>query len=195
LSRGDAPQAPLKAMVPVSMRRASETGPGNQISMLYIQLPINLASPRQRLEWVRAQTQRLKHSDRAENMQTLYAAGSVLPAPLRSAVTRAMASPHVFNLTVSQSPGPRGAIHMLGCELEEVYPVVPIAAEHALAIGMVRYRQELFIGCYADPDALPEVHDLPALLEAEMRALRDAAPPSAPHPDAVRSPTRAALRT
>jgi hypothetical protein len=36
---------------------------------------------------------------------------------------------------------------------------------------MVRYRKELFIGCYADPDALPEVRLLPALLEAELRAL------------------------
>jgi diacylglycerol O-acyltransferase len=40
---------------------------------------------------------------------------------------------------------------------------------------MVRYRQELFFGCYADPDALPEVHRLPALIEAELRALGRAA--------------------
>jgi hypothetical protein len=52
--------------------------------------------------------------------------------------------------------------------MQEVYSVVPIADDHALAIGMVRYRRELFIGCYADPDALPEIHDLPGLLEAEM---------------------------
>jgi diacylglycerol O-acyltransferase / wax synthase len=52
---------------------------------------------------------------------------------------------------------------------------VPIAQGHALAIGMVRYRQELFFGCYADPDALPEVHDLPGLLRAELRALGEAA--------------------
>ena len=75
-----------------------------------------------------------------------------------------MVTPRVFNLTVSQSPGPRGALHVLGCELEEVYSVVPIAQGHALAIGMVRYRRDLFFGCYADPDALPAVHDLPALL-------------------------------
>jgi hypothetical protein len=64
---------------------------------------------------------------------------------------------------------------MLGCEMQEVYSVVPIADEHALAIGMIRYRRELFIGCYADPDALPEIHDLPQLLDAEMRALSAAA--------------------
>jgi hypothetical protein len=52
---------------------------------------------------------------------------------------------------------------------------------------MVRYRQELFFGCYADPDMLPEVHELPALLEGELEALgaaaagrRTAAPAPAP---------------
>jgi hypothetical protein len=77
----------------------------------------------------------------------------------------------VFNLTVSQSPAPRDALYMLGCEMQEVYSVVPIADRHALAIGMIRYRRELFFGCYADPDALPEIRELPALLEAEMRRL------------------------
>ena len=171
IRRGEAPSAPFKAMVPISMRGAGEIGPGNRISMVYIQLPVNLASPDERLEWVRAQMLRLKDSGRGENMQTLYAAGGRLPAPLRSPLTKAMASKRVFNLTVSQSPGPRGAVHLLGCELQEVYSVVPIAEGRALAIGMVRYRKELFIGCYADPDALPEVRLLPALLEAELRAL------------------------
>ena len=40
---------------------------------------------------------------------------------------------------------------------------------------MVRYRQELFFGCYADPDALPDVDRLPALIEAELRELGHAA--------------------
>jgi hypothetical protein len=40
---------------------------------------------------------------------------------------------------------------------------------------MVRYRKELFFGCYADPDALPEVYELPGLIEAEVQALGRAA--------------------
>jgi WS/DGAT/MGAT family acyltransferase len=187
MRRGEQPRAPLKAMFPVSMRRANEIGPGNRISMVYIQLPVNLASPVERLEWVRTQTQRLKASGRAEGTQIMYAAGGLLPAPLRSPVVKALASPRVFNLTVSQSPGPRGAVHVLGCELQEVYSVVPISEGHALAIGMVRYRHELFIGCYADPDAFPEAHELPVLLQAEMRALGSApSPRHAPDYDAVR---------
>jgi WS/DGAT/MGAT family acyltransferase len=177
MRRGDPARAPLKAMVPVSMRRSDQLGPGNRISMVSIQLPVHLASPVARLEWVREQTQSLKASGRAEGTQTVYAAGGLLPAPLRSPLVKAMASPRVFNLTVSQSPGPRGPVHVLGCEVQEVYSVVPIAEGHALAIGMVRYRHDLFVGCYADPDALPDVRELPALLEAELRALGHASPP------------------
>jgi len=182
---GDAPEAPLKAMVPVSMRPPGEMGVGNRISLVSIQLPVDLASPAQRLEWVREQTRRLKHSDRPAGLQTLYRGTGLIPPPLRSPVARAMASPRAFNVTVSQSPGPRGAIHMLGCELEEVYSVVPIAQGHALAIGMVRYQGDLFFGCHADPDALPGVHALPALLDAERRAL--GGPPRPSRPRAARA--------
>jgi WS/DGAT/MGAT family acyltransferase len=184
LESGEIPVAPLKAMIPVSMRRANEMGVGNRISMPYIQLPVHLPTPKERLDWVSEQTRRLKYSDRPAGMQTIYRGAALFPPAMRTPVVKAMASPSVFNLTVSQSPAPRGALHMFGCELEEVYSVVPIAQRHALAIGMVRYRTELFFGCYADPDALPSVHALPGLLEAELSAL--AGPPREPAP-AVRA--------
>jgi diacylglycerol O-acyltransferase len=176
LRNGEPPPAePLKAMVPVSMRRLGDGAAGNQIAMVFIPLPVHLPSPRERLRFVREQTELLKHTDRAAGTQTFYQAAGLLPTPLRSPVARAMATPRQFNLTVSQSPAPRGSLYLLGCELEEVYSVVPIAQGHALAIGMVRYRQELFFGCYADPDALPEVRELPGLIQTELKALgRDA---------------------
>ncbi len=171
IDRGQPPTEPLKAMVPVSMRAPHEDGPGNRISMVYIQLPVQLAAPQQRLAAVRAETQALKSSARAKGTETLYAVGSLVPAPLRAPVVKALASPRTFNLTISQSPGPRGELRVLGAKMDEVYSVVPITERHALAIGMVRYRRELFIGCYADPVALPEVTRLPELLDAELRAL------------------------
>jgi diacylglycerol O-acyltransferase len=176
LQAGGRPDAPMKAMVPVSMRRAGESGSGNRIAMVHIRLPVHRVTPRERMECVREQTRQLKATDRPEGTQMLYRTAALLPPPLRTPAVRTMSTPRVFNVTVSQSPGPRGALHLMGCELEEVYSVVPIAAGHSLAIGLVRYRQELFFGCYADPDALPAVHDLPRLLDAELRALGEAEP-------------------
>lgn len=188
LRNGEPPEAPLKVMVPVSMRRIGEEGAGNQIAMVYMPLPVHLGSCSERLEFVREQTARLKHTDRPEATQAFVeTAGGLVPPALRTPVVRALATPRQFNITVSQSPAPRGSLFLLGCELDEVYSVVPIAQGHGLAIGMVRYRQELFFGCYADPDMLPEVHELPALLEGELQALGTAggqhsAPRRAPAP-------------
>ena len=176
LRDGEPPTEPLKTMVPVSMRRHGEDGAGNQIAMVYMPLPVHLGTCGERLDFVREQTARLKHTDRPEATQAFVeTAGGLVPPALRTPVVRALATSRQFNLTVSQSPAPRGSLFLLGCELDEVYSVVPIAQGHGLAIGMVRYRQELFFGCYADPDMLPEVHELPALLEGELQALGAAA--------------------
>jgi diacylglycerol O-acyltransferase / wax synthase len=177
LQHDETPDAPLKAMVPVSTRQIDDTASGNRIAMVSIPLPIHLTSARERLDYVRDQTQLLKHTDRTAGVKALYQAAALLPPPLRSPVARALAGPRQFNLTVSNPPAPRGSLYLLGCELEDVYSVVPIAQGHALSIGLVRYRQELFISCYSDPDALQDAHDLPALFEAELHAL---APPAAP---------------
>lgn len=197
LRDGAPPEAALKTMVPVSMRRVGEDGAGNQIAMVYMPLPVHLGSCSDRLEFVREQTARLKHTDRpAATRAFVETAGGLVPPALRTPVVRALATSRQFNLTVSQSPAPRGSLFLLGCELDEVYSVVPIAQGHGLAIGMVRYRQELFFGCYADPHMLPEVHELPALLEGELAALAAAAgrPPAAPQRRPARDPPRRARR-
>jgi len=150
--------------------------------MVSIPLPIHLTSARARLDYVREQTRLLKHSDRPAGVEALYQVAGLLPPPLRSPVARVLAAPRQFNLTISNPPAPRGSLYLLGCELEEVYTVVPLVPGHALAIGMVRYRRELFFGCYADPDALDDVHDLPALLEAELHDLAPTAEPTTTSP-------------
>jgi WS/DGAT/MGAT family acyltransferase len=170
-ARGRAPALPWKAMIPVSMRHFTDFGPGNRIAMVFIQLPVHLETPQQRLAWVREQMRELKQSTRATDIEALYRAGGLLPTPLRRPVARAMAGPRIFNLTISNAPGPRESLHVLGCEVSEINAVIPIADRHALAIGMVRYRDELFIGSYADPRALPEIERLPELLAAEVEAL------------------------
>ncbi len=191
LRRGDDPGAPLKTMVPVSMRRIGEQDAGNQIALVYMPLPIHLARSSERLAFVREQTALLKHADRPQNTSAFVQAAGLVPAPLRTPVVRALAAPRQFNLTVSQSPAPRGSIYLLGCEVDEVYSVVPIAQGHTLAIGMVRYRNELFFGCYADPVALPEVRDLPGLLESELQALGAAATQRRSRPTAQARPPAA----
>jgi hypothetical protein len=85
-----------------------------------------------------------------------------VPSPLRRVVSRLIASPRAFNLTVSNIPGPREPLYMRGCRLAEAYPVVPIADRHALSIGVTTVGEGACFGLYADPEALPEVDALGA---------------------------------
>jgi WS/DGAT/MGAT family acyltransferase len=188
--------APLKAMVPVSVRADDDRAAlGNRISMAFVELPADVSSARTRLALVQERTGAFKTSGRADGTGTVFSALGLLPDPLRSVAARAVGSARVYNLTVSNVPGPDAPLYMLGCELREAHPVVPIAEEHALSIGIFSYHGALHFGLYADPDALPEVAELPAALSAATLTLaravkrgRPARTPSvAPAPAGVRS--------
>ena len=173
LARGETPR-PLKAMVPVNLRSAEEGSDlGNRISFAFVDLPLHLSSPRLRLLRVHEATQDFKDSGRAAGTDTVLGALGMLPAALRGTAARAVGSPRVYNLTVSNVPGPDFPLYMLGCELREAYPVVPIAEGHALAVGVFSYREHLHFGLYADPEALPDVRSLPGALSAALLALGD----------------------
>ena len=71
---------------------------------------------------------------------------------------------------------------MHGMRLDELYPVIPIAEEQTLSIGMLPYEGHLYFGLYADPDGLPEATRLAELIDEELRALRAAPRRSRPRP-------------
>ena len=118
-------------------------------------------------------TSAFKRSGRPEGAEAIFGALGMLPDALRTAAARMVGSARVYNLTVSNIPGPRFPLYVLGSELLEAYPVVPLAENHALSIGMFGYRDHMHFGLYADPDALPDVTRLPAALNAALLALSE----------------------
>jgi len=180
LARGQSPRS-LKAMVPVSVRSDEErTDLGNRISLAFVDLPVHLSTPAARLSEVHRATAAFKASGKPAGAETVFGALGMLPDALRTPAARMVGSARVYNLTVSNIPGPRFPLYVLGSELKEAYPVVPLAEDHALSVGMFGYRDHLHFGLYADPEALPDVTGLPcalsaALLALERTALRGAA--------------------
>ena len=94
-----------------------------------------------------------------------------LPQLMRDVVSHVIASPMVFNLTVSNIPGPSEPMYMLGCELEEAYPVVPIADGHSMSIGVTTIRDRACFGVYADAEALPDVDELASAIHESVDEL------------------------
>ena len=137
-------------MVPVSVRGDGEPDElGNRISFMFIELPCDEPDPERRLRRVHTATAEPRGGDPGVGDSTLKLAGSS-PRRVQRLVSRLMASPRMFNLVVSNIPGPSEPMYMAGCELKEAYPVVPLAQGHTLSIGMTTIRDRACFGLYAD---------------------------------------------
>ena len=164
-ARGADP-VPLKTMVPVSVRDDGELDQlGNRISFMFVELPCEEPDAERRLRRVQAETGECKEGGDAGNADTALQLVGYAPRALRRVVAHAMASPRMFNLTVSNIPGPREPMFMAGCELKEAYPIVPLAERHALSIGMTTIQDRACFGLYADERALGDVDQVADALE------------------------------
>lgn len=177
LQQHDGSPVPLKAMVPVSMRADHDGGEyGNQISFVFVDLPCDEGDPLRRLSAIKERIGERKRSGKPEGADRVLSAFTYVPRTVQKALAHLVASPRAFNLVVSNIPGPREPVYMLGCELEEVYPVVPIADRHAVSIGLTTIKDEAFFGVYADRESLPDAdllaQDLDECVE-ELLALAD----------------------
>ena len=164
---------PLKAMVPVSVRGGDGAGElGNRISFVFIDLPCDEPRPVARLRRVKSAMGARKEGGEPEGAQTVLDAIEYAPLTVQHAVSHAAASGRAFNLVVSNIPGPRERLYMLGCELEEVYPVVPLADRHAVSIGFTTTGEQAFFGVYADRESVPDSDELAVAIGDSLDELR-----------------------
>jgi diacylglycerol O-acyltransferase len=155
LRRGEEPKA-LKVMVPVSVR-SDEDVLGNHISFAFTELPCDDPDPLGRLYQLHASMSRCKRDGEPEGSDLVLKAASRTPVTVQQALSKLMSSPRAFNLVVSNIPGPTIPMYMLGCRLQAVYPMVPLADHHAVSVGMITIHDQACFGVYADRQALPDV--------------------------------------
>src|SRR3954452_8396804 len=167
----DREPVPLKTMVPVNVREGDASEFGNRISFVFVDLPCDEPDPLRRLQDVRLEMSERKEAGIPEGGDSVMAALKYLPRTAQHQVSRMIASPKTFNLTVSNIPGLREPMYMLGCELEAAYPVVPIADKHAVSIGMTTVRDEACFGLYAASDMLPDSDQLAEAMDASLDEL------------------------
>ena len=178
----------LRVMVPVSVRRDGDgRGEGNRITFAFVDLPAGEPSALARLERVREQMGELKSSGRVAGTEILLRSVGSLPEPLKRRAARLAASPRLYNLTVSNVPGPRIPLYAAGARVRSIYPVIPIPEEHALSLGVLSYDDGLHFAAYADPVALPDAARLPVMIEESLEELAVAVRPP---PERAKVPAR-----
>ena len=167
----------LKSMVPVNVRGSGEADQlGNRISFMFVDLPCDEPDPVRRLRQIHAATSDRKRAGKPEGADDVVRSLGFAPSPLQRVVSRLIASPRTFNLTVSNIPGPPEPLYMHGCPLVEAYPVVPIPERHALSIGLTTVGDGAFFGLYADPESLPEVDGLADEIDLAIDELAELSP-------------------
>ncbi|HEY7622661.1 MAG TPA: wax ester/triacylglycerol synthase family O-acyltransferase [Solirubrobacteraceae bacterium] len=177
VARGETPPAAgLRAMVPVNVRDAAEhLELGNRITSLFVHLPVSVAEPRARYRRVRAETMRLKAAHQARGGQLLVDLAGLAPPALHSVVAQALFATRLFNVTVTNVPGSPTTLYAFGAPLRRVIPLVPLAAEHSIAVAALSYDGTVFFCVHADRDAAPDAELVAAGIEAEVAALAEVA--------------------
>lgn len=162
----------LRALVPVSVRAQDEHGTlGNRIVAMRGPLPVYVEDPLQRLTVVKEAMDDLKSSKQAVGAATLTAVNSFAPPTILAQASRLNFSTRLFNLIVTNVPGPQFPLYVQGRRLLDIFPVAFLPRGHALAIAIMSYDGAVDFGLLADLDAVPDVQDIGDAIAAELAAL------------------------
>jgi diacylglycerol O-acyltransferase / wax synthase len=166
----------LRALVPVSIRGEHEHGAlGNRIAAMRGPLPVYCDDPVECLGVVREAMQGLKESKQALGAEVIAGFQQFAPPTLLAQASRINFSTRLFNLIVTNVPGPQFPLYLLGRELEEVIPVAFLPEDHALAVAIMSYNGRVDFGLLADYDAMPDVDVVGSYLEDSLSELLEAA--------------------
>lgn len=181
--RDELPAESLVAMVPISVRTEDLKGAmGNQVSQMLVSLATAEADPVERLRIISSGTEGAKEQEKAIGAETLmnwaeFAAPAVAARAARLYSNMKLADRHrpLFNVTISNVPGPNFPLYSAGARMVAMYPMGPIADGGGLNITVMSYMGTMFFGLVACADTVPAVWDIAAGLESALDELRKAA--------------------
>jgi WS/DGAT/MGAT family acyltransferase len=162
----------MRALVPVSVRTVGERHEGgNRIVVMRGPLPVYIADPLQRLSFVRHAMDGLKESKQALGAEVIAGAQNFAPPTILAQASRLNFSTRLFNLIVTNVPGPQFPLYVLGRRMERVFPVAFLPENHALAVAIMSYAGEMNFGLLGDFDALPDIESIGESIEHELATL------------------------
>ncbi|ANW65525.1 diacylglycerol O-acyltransferase [Mycobacterium sp. djl-10] len=161
--RGELPDSPLVAMVPVSVHDRSDRPGRNKVSGMFASLQTHIADPAERLTAIADATSVAKEHSSAIAATLLqdwsqFAAPAVFGAAMRLyASSRLTEARPVHNLVVSNVPGPQVPLYFLGSEVNAMYPLGPIFHGSGLNITVMSLSGKLDVGLISCPELLPDL--------------------------------------
>jgi WS/DGAT/MGAT family acyltransferase len=181
LSRGEAVTASttIRALTPVSVRGSGDGGaPGDEVSPFLVDLPVGEPNPVVRLHHVSHAMRGHADSGQSVAASTLIRLGGFAPPTLHALGARVANgfAQRIYNLVVTNVPGPQFPLYAAGARMLEIFPVVPLAKNQGLSIGVNSYDGGVYFGLNADRDAVADVDVLAGLLGESLEELAGTVP-------------------
>jgi WS/DGAT/MGAT family acyltransferase len=173
----DTSEMELRAMVPVSVRADEEHGAlGNRVAAIMAPLPVWSEDPVETLHLISDTMGDLKGSGQAVGAEILTGLADFAPPTIASQAARLQSAQRFFNLVVTNIPGPQIPLYVLGRQMLALFPMVPLAQNQAVCVGIMSYNGNLHFGLIGDYDAMADLDSLALDLEAAIDELSAAAP-------------------
>jgi WS/DGAT/MGAT family acyltransferase len=164
LGRGEPvpPASMVRALVPMSVRVSDgevRGAIGSRVASLLVDLPTGEPSPLMRLHQVSYQTKAHRDAGQGVDAPALAGIAGFAPPTLHSLGARVASglSRRLFNLVVTNVPGPQQPLYLDGARMLSSYPVIPLARGQALSIGLTSYDGGVYYGLYGDRDAMADL--------------------------------------
>jgi WS/DGAT/MGAT family acyltransferase len=178
-AKGEHPDGSLVGMIPISVRADEEQGAmGNRVSSMLVDLASNIDDPLERLRTIRDATKNAKEQDKAIGADTLtnwaeFAAPAVAARAARLYSNMKMADRHrpIFNVTISNVPGPPFPLYSAGARMVAMYPMGPIMDGGALNMTVMSYMDTMNFGLVACAETIPNVADIARYLDEALDEL------------------------
>jgi WS/DGAT/MGAT family acyltransferase len=162
----------LRALVPVSVRsREERNGTGNRLAVMRGPLPVYIEDPIERFDAVRLAMDDLKESKQAIGAEVLTSMQQFAPPTVLAQASRLNFSTRLFNMLVTNVPGPQFPLYVQGREMTSIFPIAFLPKDHALAIAIMSYNGQMNFGLLGDYDAMPDLDAFGEAIEAALAEL------------------------
>jgi WS/DGAT/MGAT family acyltransferase len=180
--KGEDLESSLVGMVPVSVRADDEIGAmGNRVSSMLVSLASDIDDPVERLHAITDGTKNAKDQEKAIGADTLsnwaeFAAPAVAARAARLYSRYKLAERHrpLFNVTISNVPGPNFPLYSAGSRMVAMYPMGPIFDGGGLNITVMSYMGTMFFGLVACRETVADVWGLAGNISLALDELRKA---------------------
>ena len=133
----------------------------------------------------------IKQSKQALGAEVISRFNDFAPPTLLAQAARINFSTRLFNLVVTNVPGPQVPLYVLGRELQDIFPVGFLPPNQALFVAIMSYNGSINFGLLADYDAIEDVEQLAGGVEHAIAELLEAAEASAGEREDDREPAPA----